>query len=151
MNHYLLDSPETLIRELPLSSKAERDIAKWRDEILAILRGHDPRLLLICGPCSIHNIEAAREYAKRLKTLSQEVQNNFLIVMRAYFEKPRTSFGWKGLLYDPALDGSHDIATGIRLSRSFLIENPLRQSHQVFYPETLAADGITKAVDIVAH
>ncbi len=122
MNDHLLESPETLIQRYPLSKQGADTIALRRNEIMSILQGKDPRLLLIVGPCSIHNISAGREYAQLLQRLSVEVEDSFLIVMRTYFEKPRTSFGWKGLLYDPHLDGSNDIARGIRLCRSFLVE-----------------------------
>ena len=122
MNDHLLESPETLIQRYPLSKQGADTIASRRNEIVAILQGKDTRLLLIVGPCSIHNIAAGREYAERLQRLSVEVEDSLLIVMRTYFEKPRTSFGWKGLLYDPHLDGSNDIARGCRLCRSFLVE-----------------------------
>jgi len=122
MDDHLLESPETLIQRYPLSQQAAEAIALRRHEILEILTGKDPRLLLIVGPCSIHNIAAGREYAQRLKRLSSEVEDSFLVIMRTYFEKPRTSFGWKGLFYDPHLDGSNDITSGIHLCRSFLLE-----------------------------
>lgn len=115
-------SPHELKQEFPSPLAHNNCIDKWRKEIAAILRGEDTRLLLILGPCSIHNPESGLEYARRLKSLMDEVSDTFFIVMRAYFEKPRTAFGWKGLLYDPHLNGTHDIVNGIRLSRKFLID-----------------------------
>ncbi|MBS0634684.1 MAG: 3-deoxy-7-phosphoheptulonate synthase [Verrucomicrobia bacterium] len=99
---------------------ASSHIAQARTTIANILQGKDPRRLLIVGPCSIHNIDYAKEYAKRLKTLANEVQDSFYICMRAYFEKPRTTLGWKGLLYDPFLDGSNKIEEGLKMARELL-------------------------------
>src|SRR5262245_21782361 len=109
-------SPGSVREKIPLTNTFYESIAKWRYELIQILQSIDSRLLLIVGPCSIHNVEAGIEYAKKLKALSDEVSDVFLIVMRAYFEKPRTLSGWKGLLYDPHLDNSGDIASGIFLS-----------------------------------
>lgn len=122
MDTDLLDSPEIVLQKLPLSDAYRERIASFRQEIISILNGNDPRILLLCGPCSIHNVHAALTYAKRLKALSDEVKDKFFVVMRAYVEKPRTSTGWKGLLYDPELDGSHNIQSGIYQSRQFLLE-----------------------------
>jgi 3-deoxy-7-phosphoheptulonate synthase len=91
-----------------------------REDIHRIIFTDDRRFLLLIGPCSIHDIEAGRDYARRLAGLAKEVSDRVLIVMRVYFEKPRTTVGWKGLVMDPHLDGSHDIAAGLRLGRAFL-------------------------------
>lgn len=97
-------------------------IALSRETIHRIISGEDKRLLLIVGPCSIHDPQAGLEYAQKLKLLSDKVADRIYIIMRAYFEKPRTSLGWKGLIMDPHLDGSFDIPTGIRLAREFLFQ-----------------------------
>lgn len=115
-----LPSPKELHQELPIAPSQKRFVNMMRHRIQQILDGEDPRLLLIAGPCSIHDITAAKEYATLLRNLMASVGNTFQLVMRVYFEKPRTSLGWKGLLYDPFLDGSHDIATGMRLTRQLL-------------------------------
>ncbi len=112
-------TPNEVKNALPLLLKEE--ICAARDTICNILHGLDARILLIVGPCSIHNIDAAKDYANRLQRLSCEVEDVFFICMRTYFEKSRTSLGWKGLLYDPFLDGSNSIADGIRLARELLI------------------------------
>jgi 3-deoxy-7-phosphoheptulonate synthase len=85
-----------------------------------VLSGEDPRFLLVVGPCSIHDLKGGREYANRLAALAAEVRDRVLVVMRVYFEKPRTTVGWKGLIMDPHLDGTHDIPAGLRLARTFL-------------------------------
>lgn len=97
-------------------------IASSRETIHKIIFGEDKRFLLIVGPCSIHDTQAGLEYAQKLKTLSDKVSDRIYVVMRAYFEKPRTSLGWKGLIMDPHLDGSFDIPTGIRVAREFLFQ-----------------------------
>lgn len=112
-------TPKETKTTLPLRQHAF--IAATRDAIGDILHGRDSRILLVVGPCSIHNIDAAIEYAMRLQRLSTEVQDVFLVCMRTYFEKSRTALGWKGLLYDPHLDGSHNLQEGIRLSRELLV------------------------------
>lgn len=117
-----LPSPHELMQEMPISFAQQHFIEKTRHEIKQILEGKDPRFLLIVGPCSIHDITAAKEYARKLHHLAQSVSDTFLIVMRVYFEKPRTTLGWKGFLYDPWLDGSHDIPSGIRLTRRLLLD-----------------------------
>ena len=93
-----------------------------RNAINKIIFGDDPRLLVVVGPCSIHDLESGREYAERLAKLSQELSDRLLIVMRVYFEKPRTTVGWKGLIMDPKLDGTSDIPLGLEIARSFLTE-----------------------------
>jgi 3-deoxy-7-phosphoheptulonate synthase len=115
-----LPSPAQLLAELPKTESQADFINLARQEIHRIIFGDDPRFLLIVGPCSIHDLDAGREYARRLATLAREVADRVRIVMRVYFEKPRTTVGWKGLIMDPHLDGSHDIATGLRLARTFL-------------------------------
>lgn len=121
MDELQLYSPDELKQQYPLTENAIACIRSARETALAILSGHDERLLLIVGPCSIHNTEAALEYAQRLMRLAEEVKDTFFVVMRTFFEKPRTSVGWKGLAYDPHLNGSCDIAAGLALCRSLLV------------------------------
>src|SRR5437879_3377735 len=109
--------PAILLEELPLSEDASQVITRARDEVAEILAGSDDRLIVIVGPCSVHDPAAAGEYARRLKTLSDELAADLRIVMRVYFEKPRTTVGWKGLINDPRLDGSFVINEGLRLAR----------------------------------
>ena len=116
----LLPSPATLLAELPKTETQAAFIARTREEIHRLIFTDDKRFLLIIGPCSIHDLAAGRDYARRLAALSKEVADRVMIVMRVYFEKPRTTVGWKGLVMDPHLDGSHDIAAGLRLGRGFL-------------------------------
>ena len=115
-----LPSPVSLMAELPKTESQADFVARARTEIQKIIFTDDRRFLLIVGPCSIHDLEAGRDYARRLKALSREVADRVMIVMRVYFEKPRTTVGWKGLIMDPHLDGSHDIAAGLTLGRQFL-------------------------------
>lgn len=110
------------MRRLPIDEEARRWISATRRAVVQILRGEDPRLLLIVGPCSIHHTGAAREYAYHLKRLSEQVADEFLILMRAHCEKPRTTTGWTGLLYDPGLDDSGNIGGGLEASRSLLCD-----------------------------
>jgi len=114
--------PEVLERELPETEAASATVFRARNEIIEILRGKDDRLLVVVGPCSIHDPKAAREYAGLLKNAIEELSNDLLIVMRVYFEKPRTIVGWKGLLNDPHLDQSFKIDEGLRLARHLLID-----------------------------
>lgn len=111
-----------LIEELPLPRDLATRIRRQRDEITRVIQGKDDRLMAIVGPCSIHDTEAAREYARRLKEMAAEFERELLIVMRVYFEKPRTVVGWKGLINDPHLDGSFQINTGLRLARKLLLD-----------------------------
>src|SRR5689334_21632085 len=113
--------PLALKAELPMTEAVHRTVVEGRAAIRRILRREDHRLLVIVGPCSIHDPEAALEYATRLNTLRQELIDRLCIVMRVYFEKPRTTVGWKGLVYDPHLDGSDDLGTGLRLARQLLL------------------------------
>src|SRR5437867_27022 len=114
--------PAILLEELPLSEDASQVITRARDEVAEILAGSDDRLIVIVGPCSVHDPAAAGEYARRLKTLSDELAADLRIVMRVYFEKPRTTVGWKGLINDPRLDGSFAINEGLRLARRLLLD-----------------------------
>ncbi|ODP99883.1 3-deoxy-7-phosphoheptulonate synthase [Salinivibrio sp. SS2] len=106
----------------PISDNVAHHITASRHAISQILNGHDPRLLVVIGPCSVHDPDAAREYAKRLKGLAETYSDQLLIVMRTYFEKPRTVVGWKGLINDPHLDGSGDIRAGLFTARELLLD-----------------------------
>lgn len=117
-----LPAPAELLDALPITGAQATLVGRSRRIIHQILTGRDPRLLAVVGPCSIHDVEAGREYGRRLAALASELDDRFVIVMRAYFEKPRTSVGWGGLILDPHLDGSGDIAAGLRLARRFLRE-----------------------------
>lgn len=117
-----LPTPQQLKKDLPLSSVLKSQIAQYRHTVDAILAGQDPRLLLIIGPCSIHDPIAVVEYAKKLQKLQLEVKDHIFIVMRAYIEKPRTTVGWKGFLYDPMLDESADLKQGIEKSRALYLK-----------------------------
>src|SRR6058998_3355833 len=114
--------PAILLEELPLSEEASQVIARARDEVAAILAGTDERLIVVVGPCSVHDPAAAGEYARRLKKLADELASDLRIVMRVYFEKPRTTVGWKGLINDPRLDGSFAINDGLRRARRLLLD-----------------------------
>ncbi len=114
--------PEELHREYPLTDQASDTVYHTRQAIHEILTGKDDRLLVIAGPCSIHDPKAAREYAERLKALKDEMADDLCIVMRVYFEKPRTTVGWKGLINDPHLDDSFNINHGLRQARSLLLD-----------------------------
>jgi len=115
-------SPWVLSDELPASETVTRRVARYRQTIKDIIQDDDKRLLLIVGPCSIHDPDAALEYAQRLKSLADELSQQLHIVLRVYFEKPRTVVGWKGLINDPDLDGSFNINRGLRLARKLLLE-----------------------------
>ncbi len=117
-----LPTPEALHRALPLEPALARRIEGQRQAIREILAGRDDRLLVVVGPCSIHDPEAALEYARRLAALAPHIEDRILPVMRVYVEKPRTTVGWKGLAYDPDLDGRGDLARGLELSRSLMRE-----------------------------
>ena len=117
-----LPSPAVLRQRLPLSDALAARIRNDRDAIRAVLDGHDPRLLVVVGPCSLHDPVAALEYAERLAALVHEVSDQLLLVMRTYVEKPRTTVGWKGLVYDPHLDGSGNMAEGLHLSRRLMLD-----------------------------
>lgn len=115
-------APEELHREYPITDQASDTVYRTRQAIHEILHGESDRLMVIVGPCSIHDPKAGREYATRLKALIDELQDDLCIVMRVYFEKPRTTVGWKGLINDPHLDDSFNINHGLRLARSFLLD-----------------------------
>ena len=117
-----LASPAQRAEQIPLSTETADFIMQSRQEIEAVIRGEDKRLLVIIGPCSIHDTEAAIDYAKKLTVLRDKYKNELLIVMRVYFEKPRTTVGWKGLISDPDLDKSFHVAKGLKLARNLLLE-----------------------------
>ena len=117
-----LASPAELAELIPLSAATADFIMQSRKEIEAVIRGDDKRLLVIIGPCSIHDTAAAIDYAKKLTVLRDKYKSELLIVMRVYFEKPRTTVGWKGLISDPDLDKSFHVAKGLKLARSLLVE-----------------------------
>ncbi|MCA0244271.1 MAG: 3-deoxy-7-phosphoheptulonate synthase [Proteobacteria bacterium] len=117
-----LVSPALLLEELPVTPEVEALIERSRHAIGAVLQGTDDRLIAVVGPCSIHDHDAAIAYARRLKALADELGDALLVVMRVYFEKPRTTVGWKGYINDPRLDGSFRINEGLRLARALLLE-----------------------------
>jgi 3-deoxy-7-phosphoheptulonate synthase len=117
-----LVSPEELAQQIPLDDETASFIIQSRKDIEAIIDGKDDRLLVIIGPCSIHDTTAAIDYAKKLKVLHDKYRDELLIVMRVYFEKPRTTVGWKGLISDPDLDKSFHVAKGLNLARSLLMD-----------------------------
>ena len=136
-----LPAPATLRARLPLAPARAEQIEAQRNAVRAILNGDDPRLLVIAGPCSLHDPAAALEYGARLAALADTLSNDLLVVMRAYVEKPRTTVGWKGLLYDPHLDGSQDMAAGLEISRRLLrdlIDLGLPLATELLHP--MAAD-----------
>ncbi|WP_446685653.1 3-deoxy-7-phosphoheptulonate synthase [Marinobacter arenosus] len=116
-----LPTPSALRQQLPVDAALTRRIAGQREAIRRVLRGEDDRTLIVMGPCSIHDEVAALEYGEKLKTLADAVSDRFLVVMRAYLEKPRTTVGWKGLLYDPERTGSGDLNAGLVRSRRLLL------------------------------
>ena len=120
--HEVLVTPEQLKAKLPVSEAVRESVQEAREAVRGILDRSDHRLLIVIGPCSIHDVDAAREYAKRLRTLADELQDSLLIVMRAYFEKPRTTIGWKGLINDPHLDDTFCVAQGLEIARSLLLD-----------------------------
>lgn len=118
----LLPTPQSMQELLPLTSAREDFVYQSRKKLQEILAGEDKRLIMVVGPCSIHDLDSAREYAKRLKELERELRQTFFIVMRVYFEKPRTVVGWKGFINDPYLNDSFRIDHGLQKAREFLIE-----------------------------
>ncbi|RZO11725.1 MAG: 3-deoxy-7-phosphoheptulonate synthase [Synechococcus sp. MED-G135] len=130
-----LVAPALLHGDLPIDPVAAETVTGARRRIQAILSGQDRRQLVIVGPCSVHDVDAARAYASRLAPLRERHSQELEVVMRVYFEKPRTTVGWKGLINDPHLDGSYDINTGLRLSRSLLLD--------------LARDGMPTATELL--
>ena len=117
-----LTAPRDLKAQLPMTETANRTVVAGREAISAILKQTDPRLLVVVGPCSIHDPKGAIEYATRLNALRKELEDQLLIVMRVYFEKPRTTVGWKGLIYDPHLNGSDNIQAGLKQARELLLQ-----------------------------
>ncbi|MDK3109195.1 3-deoxy-7-phosphoheptulonate synthase [Providencia rettgeri] len=116
----VLITPESLKEKYPLSRSNLHAIATSRQVIADIIHQRDPRLLVVCGPCSIHDVDAAIEYGERLKVLAEELSDSLYIVMRVYFEKPRTTVGWKGLISDPFMDGSFEMEKGLHIARDLL-------------------------------
>lgn len=116
-----LPTPQEIHAELPLRPEMEDFVARTRETIENIIHRRDKRLLVVTGPCSIDNYDAAIDYADRLKALAKKVESKFVLVMRTYFEKPRTTIGWKGMVYDPDLDKTFNIEKGLRLSRKLLL------------------------------
>ena len=114
--------PAILLEELPLSEAGSVSVTRGRADTVRILRGEDDRLVVVVGPCSVHDPAAGLDYAQRLRKLADEVAAELCIVMRVYFEKPRTTVGWKGLINDPRLDGSFVINEGLRMGRRFLLD-----------------------------
>ena len=114
--------PAILLEEIPISERASIVVSDARAAIASVIAGEDPRLVVVVGPCSIHDTAAALEYAGRLKTIADRLRDSLVIVMRTYFEKPRTVVGWKGLINDPDLDESFHINKGLRLARKLLLD-----------------------------
>ncbi len=115
-------TPRELNRRHPLTDAAHDTVVAGRDAVRRVLRHEDPRVLVVVGPCSVHDVSAAREYAQRLADLAGRVDDRLLVVMRVYFEKPRTTVGWKGLINDPHLNGSFDVSAGLELARRLLLD-----------------------------
>ena len=115
-------SPAGLLHELPLGAAQQETVARTRTEVRAVLDGTDDRLLVVTGPCSVHDPKAALDYASRLAGLRERLADDLLIVMRVYFEKPRTVTGWKGLINDPGMDDSFDVHRGLRTARRLLLD-----------------------------
>jgi 3-deoxy-7-phosphoheptulonate synthase len=115
-------APRTLKAEFPITAAASETVARGRETVKRILQQNDPRLLVVVGPCSIHDPRGAIEYARKLNALRQEFASRMEIVMRVYFEKPRTTIGWKGLINDPHLDNSQDVESGLKIARRLLLE-----------------------------
>ena len=118
----VLPTPDEIKQRLPLSEAAADTVFQARETVKRILDRQDPRLFVVVGPCSIHDLEAARDYAERLKALAAEVQDTLFIIMRVYFEKPRTTVGWKGLINDPRMDDTFRIDEGLQIARRLLLD-----------------------------
>lgn len=118
----LLITPAQLKSDIPLSDKAKETIQQGRDTVNRILDREDKRIFLVVGPCSIHDVDAAKEYALKLKELSDKVKDTLYLVMRVYFEKPRTTVGWKGLINDPHLNDSFELEDGLHIGRKLLLD-----------------------------
>ena len=117
-----LATPAQVFEELPLAQEQADVVLGGREEIASILRGEDDRLLLVVGPCSVHDVDAALDYARLLSAKAHELSADLCVAMRVYFEKPRTTTGWKGLINDPHLDGSGDVNAGLRIARGVLLK-----------------------------
>jgi 3-deoxy-7-phosphoheptulonate synthase len=117
-----LITPRALKAELPMSEASNRTVVSGREAVMRILRREDPRLLVVVGPCSIHDVQGALDYGRKLSHLRNELGDQLEIIMRVYFEKPRTTIGWKGLINDPNLDGSYDIEAGLKKARRLLLD-----------------------------
>jgi len=117
-----LQPPTEILADLPLQREHEETVVRGRAEIVDILRREDDRLLVVVGPCSVHDVEAAVDYAHRLATMAGELRDELCVAMRVYFEKPRTTTGWKGMINDPHLDGSGDVNAGLHMARGLLLE-----------------------------
>ena len=118
----VLPTPDEIKRRLPMTATAEATVLGARQTVQDILDHRDPRVFVVVGPCSIHDLTAARDYARRLRALADDIGDTLYPIMRVYFEKPRTTVGWKGLINDPRLDDSFDIAEGLRIARALLLE-----------------------------
>ena len=116
-----LITPAELANQLSINKQVEATVVAGRDEVRNVLNGDDPRLMMVIGPCSIHDEDAALDYARRIREVAERVSDRLLLVMRVYFEKPRTTVGWKGLIYDPDLNDSFDIQSGLVRARSLLL------------------------------
>src|ERR1044071_9736797 len=114
--------PAILLEEIPITEFASNVVSDTRQAIAEALLGRDPRLVVVAGPCSIHDTKAALEYAQRLRALAERYAGHLIVVMRSYFEKPRTSVGWKGFINDPDLDETFHINKGLRLARRLLVD-----------------------------
>jgi 3-deoxy-7-phosphoheptulonate synthase len=117
-----LVAPEEVLGDLPLTDDQAEVVLRGREQISEVIARADDRLLVVVGPCSVHDVEAAREYAERLAARAAELSDELCIAMRVYFEKPRTTTGWKGMITDPHLDGSGDVNTGVRMARGLLLD-----------------------------
>ncbi|HEX4731332.1 MAG TPA: 3-deoxy-7-phosphoheptulonate synthase, partial [Solirubrobacterales bacterium] len=117
-----LTPPGKVLAELPLGEERTKSVIRGRQEVIDVLHGRDQRLMVVVGPCSVHDPKAALDYANRLAAAARELKDDLLVVMRVYFEKPRTTTGWKGLINDPHLDGSADVNAGLRTARKLLLE-----------------------------
>jgi len=135
----VLVTPEQLKAQLPVNDELRADINGYRDTVKSIVDRKDPRMLVVVGPCSIHDVDAAKEYATRLKKLADDISDHIFVVMRAYFEKPRSTVGWKGLINDPYLDDSFKVAEGLHIGRQLLLD----LSHLGLPLATEALDPIT--------
>jgi 3-deoxy-7-phosphoheptulonate synthase len=120
-DYRLLAPPSQIVSEIPMTEAASETVATTREDIRRLLHGDDRRLLVVVGPCSIHDVAMAQEYAQFVAQARRDYASSLLILMRVYFEKPRTTVGWKGLINDPHLDGSYDVETGLRIGRRLLV------------------------------